>query len=73
MFVCSCAASTTNAAKMMTAVPPIFVTSTTGSHSGLPKITIVALVTATPMKANAVIVVGNPIAWPSICDFWLRA
>ena len=38
-----------------------------------PKTTIVALVTATPMKANAVIVGGSPSAWPSTCDRWLFA
>ena len=38
-----------------------------------PNITIVALVTATPMNANAVIVVGRPSAWPSTCERWLRA
>ena len=48
-------------------------TSATGSHTGSPKITIVALVTATPMKANAVIVVGSPSAWPTACERWLRA
>ena len=48
-------------------------TSTTGSQIGSPKITIVALVTATPMNANAVIVVGRPSAWPSTCERWLFA
>ena len=35
--------------------------------------TIVALVTATPTNANAVIVVGRPSACPSACERWLRA
>ena len=35
--------------------------------------TIVALVTATPMNAKAVIVVGNPSACPSACERWLFA
>jgi hypothetical protein len=39
----------------------------------LPKITIVALVTATPMNAKAVIVVGSPSAWPNACDRWFLA
>ena len=47
--------------------------SATGSQIASPKITIVALVTATPMNANAVIVAGRPSAWPSACDRWLRA
>jgi hypothetical protein len=38
-----------------------------------PKSTIVALVTATPMKAKAVIVAGKPSNWPSACERWLRA
>ena len=42
--------------------------STTGSQIASPKITIVALVTATPRNANAVIVAGRPSAWPSACD-----
>ena len=73
MFVVSCAASTTSAEKMITPVPPMRLTSTTGSQIGSPKITIVALVTATPMNAKAVIVAGSPIACPSACDFWLFA
>ena len=38
-----------------------------------PKTTMVALVTATPMKANSVIVARSPSAWPSACERWLRA
>jgi hypothetical protein len=57
----------------MVPVPPIRVISTTGSQIASPNTTIVALVTATPMKANAVIVVGRPRAWPSIWLRWLRA
>jgi hypothetical protein len=33
----------------------------------------VALVTATPMNANAVMVAGRPSACPSTCDRWLLA
>ena len=58
---------------MMTGGLPIRAISTTGSQIASPKMTIVALVTATPMNANAVIVVGRPSAWPSACDRWLRA
>ena len=73
MFVVSCAASTITAAMMITIAPPIRVMSTTGSQIGSPNSTTVALVTATPMNANAVIVVGSPSACPSACDRWLRA
>jgi predicted RND superfamily exporter protein len=41
---------------------------TTGSQIGSPNTTMVAAVTATPMKANAVMVVGRPSACPSICE-----
>ena len=58
---------------MMTAGEPMRAMSATGSQMGSPKTTIVALVTATPMNANAVIVVGRPRAWPSICDRWFFA
>ena len=47
--------------------------SATGSQIASPKTTIVALVTATPMNANAVMVAGRPSAWPSACERWLRA
>jgi hypothetical protein len=53
---------------MITAGLPMRAMSTTGSQIGSPKTTIVALVTATPMNANAVMVVGRPSAWPSICE-----
>ena len=73
MLVESCAASTISVAKTITPVPPTRVISTTGSQMGSPKIPMVALVTATPMKANAVIVVGSPSACPSIWDRWFFA
>jgi hypothetical protein len=73
MFVVSCAIRTMTAPKMITAGLPIRAISATGSHTASPKMTIVALVTATPMNANAVIVVGRPSAWPSACDRWLWA
>ena len=73
MLVVSCASSTTSAPKMMTGGLPMRAMSTTGSQIASPKITIVALVTATPMNANAVIVAGRPSAWPSACERWLRA
>jgi hypothetical protein len=41
-----------------------------GSQIGSPKITVVALVTATPMNAKSVIVVGRPSAWPSTWSRW---
>ena len=46
--------------------PPIRPSSTTGSGIASPKITTVADVTATPIKANRVMKVGRPIAWPRI-------
>ena len=58
---------------MMTGGLPMRAMSATGSQIASPKITIVALVTATPMNANAVIVAGRPSAWPSACERWLRA
>src|SRR5687768_16842061 len=73
MLVVSCAASTTSAAKMITMGPPIRLIRTTGSQTASPKMRIVALVTATPMKAKAVIVVGRPRACPSACDRCDRA
>jgi hypothetical protein len=47
--------------------------SATGSQMGSPNTTIVALVTATPMNAKSVIVVGSPRAWPIACERWLFA
>src|SRR6266508_4486083 len=44
--------------------------STTGSQIGSPKTTSEADVTATPMNAYRVIVVGRPRVWPRICAFW---
>ena len=73
MLVVSCASSTMSAPKMMTGALPIRAMSATGSQMASPNSTIVALVTATPMNANAVIVAGRPIAWPSACERWLRA
>ena len=47
------------------------------NHARIPDIdvmwAVVALVTATPMNAKAVIVVGRPSAWPRACERWLRA
>ena len=45
----------------------------TGSHIASPKMTMVALVTATPIKANRAIVVGRPAACPTTCARWLFA
>src|SRR4051812_8316402 len=73
MLVWSCAQSTTTAATMITMGDPMRLMTSIGSQIAIPYITIVALVTATPTNANAVIVVGRPSAWPSACDFWLRA
>ena len=58
---------------MMTGALPIRAMSATGSQIASPNSTIVALVTATPMNANAVIVAGKPSACPSAWDRWLRA
>src|SRR5512141_2986867 len=73
MLVVSWAASTTSAAKTITPVPPMRLTSTTGSQIASPKITMVAQVTATPMKAKSVIVVGRPSACPSTWERWFFA
>ena len=73
MLVVICAARITSAPRITTSGLPMRAISTTGSQIASPKITIVALVTATPKNANAVIVAGRPSAWPSACDFWLRA
>ena len=73
MLVVSCASRMTSAPKIITVGLPIRAISATGSQIASPKITTVALVTATPMNANAVIVAGSPSAWPSACDRWLRA
>ena len=42
-------------------------TRTTGSQMASPKIMTVALVTATPIKANRVIVLGKPDNCPTTC------
>ena len=55
MLVVSCAIRMTNAPAMITGRLPMRAISTTGSQIASPKMTIVALVTATPMNANAVI------------------
>jgi hypothetical protein len=73
MLVVSCAASTMSAPTMITAGEPMRAMSCTGSQTASPKTTMVALVTATPMKAKAVMVVGRPSACPSAWLFWLFA
>jgi hypothetical protein len=73
MLVVSCASMMTSAPKMITGGLPMRAISTTGSQIASPKSTTVALVTATPMKAKAVIVAGSPSACPSACERWLRA
>ena len=73
MLVVNCAARITSAPRMITAGLPMRAMSSIGSQIAFPKTTIVALVTATPMNANAVIVAGNPSACPSTCERWLRA
>src|SRR6187431_3341500 len=55
MLVCSCAQSTTMAATMITSGDPMRAMTSIGSQIAIPYITIVALVTATPTNANAVI------------------
>ena len=47
-----------------------FDSSLTGSQIASPKITAEAEVTATPMKANRVIVGGSPRNWPRTCACW---
>ena len=59
MFVVSCASMTMSAPKMITGGLPMRAMRATGSQIASPKTTIVALVTATPMNANAVIVAGQ--------------
>src|SRR5918995_2817002 len=49
------------------------VTSTTGSQIASPKTTMVAAVTAIPIKEKAVIVSGRPRAWPRIWERWVFA
>ena len=49
------------------------VSRSTGSQIALPYITMVADVTATPMKEYSAIVVGRPMAWPTIWLFCERA
>ena len=48
-------------------------TSSTGSQIASPKIMMVALVTATPRKANNVMVLGRPDNWPTTWARWLLA
>ena len=52
---------------------PISPKSSVGSQMVRPKMSGVALVTATPMKANSVMVAGRPMACPRIWSFWLLA
>ena len=58
---------------MMTGGLPMRAMRATGSQMASPNTTKVALVTATQMKANAVIVAGSPSACPMTCERWLRA
>ena len=69
----TCATTTRNAPMMMTVGEPMRRISSTGSQTASPSTTSVALVTTTPMKANAVMVNGSPSAWPIICARGLRA
>src|SRR3954468_15464935 len=71
MLVWSCAQRTTTAATMMTSGDPMRLMTSIGSQMAMPSHRIVALVTATPTNANAVIVVGRPSAWPMACERWL--
>ena len=48
-------------------------TSATGSQIGSPYSTIVADVTAMPMKEKPVIVSGMAMLWPTICERWSLA
>ena len=59
--------ATVNAINAMTTavVEPSLPMSTIGSQIALPKITIVAEVTAIPIKEKSVIVVGKPISCPT--------
>jgi hypothetical protein len=61
IFVVNWAMSTMTAPRMTKRGLPMRAMSTTGSQIASPKTTVVALVTATPMKANAVIVAGRTI------------
>ena len=62
MLVVSCASMTTSAPNTITGALPMRAITATGSQIASPNTTIVALVTATPMKAKAVIVAGKPSA-----------
>jgi hypothetical protein len=53
--------------------PASCVMSATGSQIASPKTTMVAAVTAIPMKLKAVIVRGNPRACPMIWERWVFA
>jgi hypothetical protein len=46
--------------------PPIKLITSIGSEIARPNMVIVADVTATPMKLNAAMKSGRPIAWPAI-------
>ncbi len=49
------------------------VISATGSQIASPKTTMVAAVTAIPIKLKAVIVSGSPRACPRTCERWVLA
>ncbi len=59
--------ATVNAIRAMTTavVEPSLPTSSTGSQIALPKMTMVAEVTAIPINEKSVIVVGRPMSCPS--------
>ena len=73
MLVDSVARVSANSATVTVKPPPIAPSRSVGFQIVSPKITAVALVTATPMNANRVIVVGRPIAWPRTWSRWLCA
>ena len=65
MFVVSVATVKPAIDRMIISGPPIRASSATGSEMRVPKITIVAFVTAAPMKAKSAMVSGNPTACPT--------
>src|ERR1700741_3101378 len=74
MLVESVATDSASIEIAVTPRPPTRASSVTGSQIVSPsKISGVADVTATPMNANRVIVVGRPSAWPSAWSRWLFA
>ena len=58
---------------MITPAPPILLTRTIGSQIASSKTTMVAAVTAIPMKEKAVIVSGRPRTCPKTCERWVFA